>query len=118
MAATYFGDFASHDDLPYGENNPKPEEVVYAGYTYENYSGYAIIVYRRDGKWHENNDGHCSCYGLEDWRPEETTPEALLIRPVGSWPGLHDAVRRAIAESAADAKRAVTTAASAAQERH
>lgn len=90
MTPVYYDQFDSYADLPYGEDNPTEAELVYAGYTYEDYSGAALIVYMRDGQWFENNDGHCSCYGLEDWRPEATTPEALLIRK--GWPGLAEAV--------------------------
>lgn len=56
-------------------------EVLFAAYTYEDYSGDALVVFRKDGRLFEVNGGHCSCYGLEDqWSPEETTTEALLHR--------------------------------------
>jgi len=90
--ATYYDAFKGYDSLPYEDNNPAEDEVVYAGYTFETYSGYALIVFRRDGKWFENTDAHCSCYGLDCWEPEETTREALLMRQ--GWPGLHEAVGR------------------------
>lgn len=88
--AVYYDEFSSHSDLPYGDNNPKESQLVYAGYTYEDYSGSALIVFVREGKWYENNDGHCSCYGLDEWAPEETSREALLMRT--HWPGLIEAV--------------------------
>lgn len=53
-------------------------EVLFASYTYENYSGSATVIFRRDGKLYEAHGSHCSCYGLEDqWSPEETFLEAL-----------------------------------------
>jgi len=90
--ATYHDGFERRDDIVanYGDKTPTEDELVYAGYTCEDYEGSAIVVFVRDGKWFENNDGHCSCNGLENWEPEETSPEALLIR--AHWPGLHEAV--------------------------
>lgn len=76
------------NDTSYGEALPKPEEIVYAVYNQEYYEGYATIVFTRDGKLWENNDSHCSCYGLETWSPEETTPEALRLRPETGYNGL------------------------------
>lgn len=50
-------------------------------YTYESYSGSAMVLYEKDGKLFEVNGGHCSCHGLEgQWSPEETTLEALYMR--------------------------------------
>lgn len=68
-----------------------PEEIVYAGYIVEDYTGYSLVVWVRDGQWFENNDSHCSCNELGIWLPEMTLPDALLIRQ--GWPGLSDAVR-------------------------
>ena len=65
-------------------------EVLLASYSYENYSGDAFVLFRRDGKLYEVNGTHCSCYGLgqqsiagergTQWEPEETTLAALLHR--------------------------------------
>lgn len=65
-------------------------QILFAAYTYEDYSGDAFVLFKRDGKLHEINGGHCSCYGLSEssysgsspdqWEPEETTKEALLHR--------------------------------------
>lgn len=92
MEGTYFDDWEYYCDVAasYGDNTPEPEEIVYAGYTYESYEGSAIVVYVRDGLWFENNDYHCSCSGLEHWEPELTMPEALLMRT--GWTGLREAV--------------------------
>lgn len=55
--------------------------VHYAEYSYEDYSGSAIVIFERDGKLFEVNGGHCSCYGLEgQWEPEETSWEAIAMR--------------------------------------
>ena len=51
---------------------PQPDEVIYAGYTYEDYSGDAVVLYRNGEELFLVEGGHCSCYGLEDqWHPEE-----------------------------------------------
>lgn len=55
-------------------------DIIVAFYTYECYSGYAFVLYRKDGKLYEVNAYHCSCYGLRDWEPEETSKDALLKR--------------------------------------
>lgn len=60
---------------------PTDDELIYANYSYESYSGDAFVVFKRDGKLYEVSGGHCSCYGLEgQWEPEETTVEALAMR--------------------------------------
>jgi len=56
--------------------------VHYAEYDCPSYSGYAVVVFERDGKLFEVHGSHCSCFGLEDqWGPEETTWEAIAMRP-------------------------------------
>lgn len=55
--------------------------ILFASYGYENYSGEAWILFEKDGKLYEVNGSHCSCYGLEgQWKPEETTLEAIEHR--------------------------------------
>lgn len=102
--AKYYDIWDSRDGVvgDYGDDVPPEEQIVYAGYTYESYSGDAIVVFVSDGKWYENHDGHCSCYGLENWSPEETTPEAILMRPREDWPGLREAVELFLAAGAVD----------------
>ena len=52
--------------------------VLYWDYTYEDYSGDAVVIYVQDGKFYMVDAGHCSCYGLEEgWSPEEVSPEML-----------------------------------------
>lgn len=71
-------------------------EVLVASYTYEDYSGDAYVLFKRDGKLWEVHGGHCSCYGLSEsdycgdsttqWEPEETTREAIMLRlDKGTW---------------------------------
>lgn len=56
-------------------------EVLIASYSYEDYSGYAYVLYRKDGQFFETSGSHCSCYGLEgQWDPEATTPEEVVHR--------------------------------------
>lgn len=85
-------------------DEPEPDEVVTASYSYEDYSGRAWVVYRNGDKFFEVEGGHCSCYGLEDqWKPEEYEPsvflEALFRRSkersfLENWPGLVDVSSR------------------------
>ena len=62
------------------------------------YSGYAFVLFRKDAKLYEVNDYHCSCYGLRDWDPEETTKEALLLRDddYGVWEVFGDELKEII----------------------
>lgn len=54
-------------------------EIVFHDYSYEDYNGSALTIYRKDGKFYHVEGGHCSCYGLEgQWTPEEMPLEALL----------------------------------------
>jgi hypothetical protein len=57
-----------------------PENVVvlFACYTYQDYSGDAFVLFQKDGTLFEVHSSHCSCYGLEgQWSPEETSIDAL-----------------------------------------
>lgn len=87
--AKYYDIWSCHDDVKRDYADlPDDDNVVYAGYTYEDYSGDALVVYLKDGELYENNDSHCSCYGLECWHPEKTSVEALRMRQ--GWPGLQE----------------------------
>lgn len=91
MKATYYDEWNNYADLKMAYSEcPQEDNIIYAGYSYEDYSGSAIVVFFEDGKLFENNDGHCSCNGLEHWDPEETSLAALRIRK--GWPGLQDAL--------------------------
>jgi hypothetical protein len=102
--AVYFDEWSSRDAVArdYGADTPAEHEIIYAGYTYEDYSGDALVVFARDGKLWENNVGHCSCNGLDEWSPEETTAEALKMRK--HWPGLADAVDAYLTRAVTSAK--------------
>lgn len=88
----YYDNWRSYEDLPTNYKQlPADEKIIYAGYTYEDYSGSAIIVFiGEDGQAYENHDGHCSCYGLEDWNPEKADLKA--IKGYRFWPGLQEAI--------------------------
>lgn len=52
---------------------PKKYKILYADYTYENYSGDAFVLGfdKELNQFFEVNGSHCSCYGLEgQWEPE------------------------------------------------
>lgn len=60
---------------------PTSEHVLFASYTYENYSGNAFVLLEKDGDLYEVNGSHCSCYGLEDqWEPQITSMVELEYR--------------------------------------
>lgn len=64
-------------EVPY----PTDAEVLFAWYTYEDYSGRAFVLFERAGVLYENHGRHCSCYRLEgQWSPEPTTWAALAMR--------------------------------------
>lgn len=81
----YYGDFGCLEDVvsqfDIQISDLDGAEILFAYYMYEDYSGTAFVLFRRDGKLYEVNGGHCSCYGLEgQWEPEETFVEAILER--------------------------------------
>lgn len=85
-------------------------EILLASYTYEDYSGSAFVLFRKDGKLFEVNGSHCSCFGLSEsdysgdttsqWQPEETNAESLAKRLEHDWhfDGMRDELRQVIAE--------------------
>ena len=73
--------FTSWDDVKsnYCTSTPEPDEVYLAYYSYEDYSGTSIVLYRQGDKYYAVHGGHCSCNGLEDqWEPEEYTKEEFI----------------------------------------
>lgn len=59
----------------------KGVKILLASYSYENYSGNAFVLFKKDGKYYEVNGSHCSCYRLEgQWEPEEVVLEELWNR--------------------------------------
>lgn len=69
-------------DFTPGKDFPPESRILHAVYNTESYEGYAFVLFTdKDGKLYEVNGGHCSCCGLEgQWKPEETSWEALAIR--------------------------------------
>lgn len=58
-------------------------KILFATYTYENYSGSAFVIFEEGGKLYEVNGSHCSCYGLENlWDPELVSLKELKNRVV------------------------------------
>jgi hypothetical protein len=89
----YFGQFKCVEDVvgafstmnesyePVNDVVLKNDEVLLAAYGAENYEGYAVVIFERNGKLYEAHGSHCSCQGLEgQWNPEETSLEALMFR--------------------------------------
>lgn len=81
----YYGDWSDEAGLIRDFDIDKSDlggvDILFAYYSYENYSGEAFVIFEKEGKLYEVNGGHCSCYGLEDqWSPEETTVEAIEAR--------------------------------------
>ena len=50
----------------------------------------ALVFFERGGMLFEVHASHCSCYDLEgQWEPEETTREAIAMRPSIADPEMH-----------------------------
>lgn len=85
MTGIFLHDFSCEEDV-FSQFETKDEgregvRILFATYTYENYSGSAFVLLEKDGKLFEVNGSHCSCYGLEgQWALEEADKDALLHR--------------------------------------
>jgi hypothetical protein len=56
-------------------------EILFAAYTYEDYSGDTFVLFAKDGELYEVTGSHCSCHGLEgQFEPEKVVAEELLNR--------------------------------------
>ena len=67
------------------------EHILFASYSYADYSGDAWVLFEKDGKLYEVNGGHCSCYGLEgQWEPEEVNLKEIENRIRGKEWGKDD----------------------------
>lgn len=67
------------------EDDPK-YQILYAGYTYEDYSGSSVVFgYDHEKKqFFEVYGSHCSCFGLEgQWEPEYYESFELLVQVYG-----------------------------------
>lgn len=55
--------------------------VLFASYSYANYSGDAWVLFEKGGNLFEVNGSHCSCYGLEgQWDFEPVVLDELVTR--------------------------------------
>lgn len=98
MENVYRGNWSNVDDMvrdfQISKDEVKGIKVLLAWYEYEDYSGSAFVLFRKDRKLYEVNGGHCSCYGLEgQWEPEETSVEAILKR---EFPGVNGKTVKAL----------------------
>ena len=81
----YSGNFSGKEDLASSfQIDPADLEscrILFAAYHNEDYEGYAMVIFSKEGKLYEVNGSHCSCNGLEgQWSPEETSIDALKMR--------------------------------------
>jgi len=61
-------------------DEPEPDQVLLADYSYESYSGEAYVVYRKGEDYFVVTGGHCSCHGLESsWKPVIYESKELLL---------------------------------------
>jgi hypothetical protein len=82
---------------------PSDSNILHAVYNHEGYEGSAFVLFKKGGKLYEVSGSHCSCYGLEgQWKPEETTWEALAIRN----PSYYGAPAEVVIEAQRRVKRA------------
>ena len=87
-AGNVFNNFAPYNDnwdkvSIMTEEEKEDTQILFASYTYENYSGSAFVLFRKlsDSKLYEVNGNHCSCHGLEgQWKPEEVDITSLKHR--------------------------------------
>ena len=97
-------------DAPVDPNVPADRDVLFAYYSYEDYSGTAFVLYKKGRKLFEAHGSHCSCDGLEgQWHPEETTWEALDMRDyTWSYDGEAEAALRSLVQSKLRRRRKVS----------
>ena len=86
MSTIYFQHFTNYEDLleefAIARSVVAPEEILYAYYGLDYYTGMARVLFMRDGILYEVTGDHCSCFGLEgQWLPEVVTWEQLALRP-------------------------------------
>lgn len=87
----FFKSYSWEEPMNVPEDFPTDDEIVFAAYLYEDYSGTAIVVFKRGDQYYVVHGGHCSCYGLEgQWDPEETSYEALCMYKLSSMFGEYE----------------------------
>ncbi len=90
MSKVYVQEFSDNEDII--SNYAAPADalegatVYLAWYGYGSYDGQSLVVFEKNGILYEVNGSHCSCNGLEhQWKPEETSWEALAMRDMGNY---------------------------------
>jgi hypothetical protein len=98
----FFGEFENEESVIGAFEIPDHEledaEIIVALYSCEDYSGSALVLFRRGGQLFEVHGSHCSCNGLEgQWEPEPTS-EADLWRELknGAWDDFEGAMIPAV----------------------
>ena len=87
----YLNDWSNKEDVVNSFLDYKPDEkeredimsynILFASYTYQDYSGDAFVLCEKNGILYEVNGSHCSCYGLEgQWSPDKTSYKAIRHR--------------------------------------
>lgn len=84
----YAGDFANRADVfgSFAKADDSDIQLLYTSYEYEDYSGYAVVIYYRKStkKYYEAYGSHCSCYGLEgQWDGDEEIVAEELVKRIG-----------------------------------
>lgn len=77
----YVGDFSRREDVEdqYKVSLPDDVKIVFAYYSYQDYSGDSVVLFKQGRKLYEVRGSHCSCYGLENqWDPIEMSEDALM----------------------------------------
>jgi hypothetical protein len=82
---TFYGNWECKEDVArdfaVDIEDLKKVKILFAWYSYEDYSGSAFVLFKKGRKLYEVHGGHCSCNSLEDqWEPTEVTVAELLYR--------------------------------------
>lgn len=81
--AIYSDLFGSREDVESSFDITLPDhiQILLAHYSYEDYSGWARVVYwdMIEKQLYEVHGSHCSCYGLEgQWEPEKCSIQDII----------------------------------------
>lgn len=69
------------EEPPYGNEDYKNINILFASYGSDNHSGDAFVLFEENGVLYEVNGSHCSCCGLEgQWETEEVSLKELENR--------------------------------------
>lgn len=73
--------------------------MIFATYTYEDYSGNAEVIFVKDGKIYANSASHCSCDGLEGgWQPNEMSLDSAKTYYKDRWSVIGPRIEYALAQ--------------------